>query len=151
MFGGKIGAEGSVLRELCHFVIPPDRLTDINRLSTGDVTHEVRTNRTVTDSDRTSNGLLSPFCLGGKFWTCSKLPTGRNGHHRISPDKERIHRMRNGHRTDTNGHERIKRFLIRYSSVSPVWPQLKRCLYLSVFWSRTEDKNNVAINWVCSI
>ena len=51
---------------------------DNNRISTGDVTHEFRTNRMVTDSE----------------WT--------------SPDKERIHRIRNGHKTDTTGHERMK-------------------------------------------
>ena len=37
-------------------------LTDIYRISTGNVTHEFQTNSIVTDIDRTSNGCLSPFC-----------------------------------------------------------------------------------------
>ena len=38
-----------------------------------------------------------------KFWTCSKLKTGRNRHHRTLPDKELIHQERNEHKTDMNG------------------------------------------------
>ena len=60
MFDGKIGAIGLSLQELCHFVIPPD-INGKNRISKGDVTHEFRTNRMITDSDRTSNGRLCPF------------------------------------------------------------------------------------------
>ena len=36
------------------------------------------------------------------------------------PYKERIHRIRNGYKTDMNGHERIKLFFILCSSVSLV-------------------------------
>ena len=32
-----------------------------------------------------------------------KVLNRRNGHHRTSPDKERIHRIRNEHKTDING------------------------------------------------
>ena len=35
---------------------------DKYRISTGDVMHEFRTNRMVTDSDLSSNGRLCPFC-----------------------------------------------------------------------------------------
>ena len=59
----------------------------------GDVTHEFRINCMITDSDRTSNGRLCPFCPVESF----ELPTGWNGHQRTLPDKERIHRIRNGH------------------------------------------------------
>ena len=47
MFGGKIGTEGSVFQELCHFVILPD-IKDKKRVSTGDVTHKFRTNHMLT-------------------------------------------------------------------------------------------------------
>ena len=70
VFGGKIGDEGLVLQELCHFVIP----TDKNRISTGDVTHEFRTNRMVTDSNRTSNGSLCPFCPVESFEHVQNFP-----------------------------------------------------------------------------
>ena len=60
-YGDKIGTEGSVLQELCHIVIPPDINGYIPDKS-GYVKHEFRTNRIVTDSYRTSNGCLSPFC-----------------------------------------------------------------------------------------
>ena len=106
MFGGKIGAEGSISQELCNFVLP-----DKNRISTGDVTHEFRTNRIVTDSDLTSNGRLSPFCPVESFEHVQNLPPDRsdiNGHHRtrngftgLETDIKRI-------RTDTNG---LKEFL----------------------------------------
>ena len=84
VFGGKIGAEGSVSQELCNFVIHRT-LTDKNRISTGDVTHEFRTNRIVTDSDRTSNGRLSPFCPVESFEHVQNFPPDRpdiNGHYR---------------------------------------------------------------------
>ena len=86
-------------------------LTDKNRISTGDVTHEFRTNRTVTDSYRTSNGRLSPFCPVESFEHVQNFPPDRtdiNGHHRtrngftgLETDIKRI-------RTDTNG---LKEFL----------------------------------------
>ena len=85
VFDGKIGDEGSVLQELCHFVIPPD-INDKNRISKGDVTHEFRTNRMVTDSDCTSNGRLCPFCSVESFEHVQNFPpdgTDINGHHRI--------------------------------------------------------------------
>ena len=44
---------------------------------------------------------------------------------RTPPDKEQIHGARNGHKTNTTGHERMKWFFIRFSSVSRVWPQLQ--------------------------
>ena len=84
VFGGKIGAEGSVLQKICHFVTPWT-LTDKNRISTGDVTHEFRINRMVTDSDRTSNGRLCPFCPVESFEHVQNFPpdvTDINGHHR---------------------------------------------------------------------
>ena len=105
MFGDKIGTTGSVLQELCHIVIPPD----INRyrISTGDVTHEFRTNRMVTDSERTPNGRLCPFCPVESFeHVVQNFPPDRtdiNGHHRtrngftgLETDIKRI-------RPDTNG------------------------------------------------
>ena len=70
MFGDKIGTEGTVLQELCHIVIPPDN----NRISTGDVTHEFRTNRMVKDSERTSNGRLCPFCPMESFEHVQNFP-----------------------------------------------------------------------------
>ena len=89
MFDGKIRAERSVLQELCHFVIPPDK----TRISTGDVTHEFRTNRMLTDRDCTSNGCLCPFCLVEIFEHIQNFP----------PD-----------RTDTIGHRRTRRGFTRY-------------------------------------
>ena len=84
---------------------------DKNRISTGDVTHEFRTNRIVTDSYRTSNGRLSPFCPVESFEHVQNFPPDRtdiNGHHRtrngftgLETDIKRI-------RTDTNG---LKEFL----------------------------------------
>ena len=80
-------------------------------MSTGDVTHEFRTNRIVTDSYRTSNGRLSPFCPVESFEHVQNFPPDRtdiNGHHRtrngftgLETDIKRI-------RTDTNG---LKEFL----------------------------------------
>ena len=52
-------------------------LTDKNRISTGDVTHEFRTNRIVTDSYRTSNGRLSPFCPVESFEHVQNFPPDR--------------------------------------------------------------------------
>ena len=54
-------------------------------ISTEDVTHEFRTNRMVTDSERTSNGRLCPFCPVESFEHAEKFPpdgTDINGHHR---------------------------------------------------------------------
>ena len=88
MFGDKIGTKGSVLQELCHIVISPD-LTDNNRISTGDVTHEFRTNRMVTDSERTSNGRLCPFCPVESFEHAQNFPpdgTDITGQGTDSPD-----------------------------------------------------------------
>ena len=94
---------------------------DKNRISTGDVTHEFRTNRTVTDSDRTPNGRLCPFCPVESFEHVQNSPpdgTDINGHHRTRTDINGHHRTRNGFtgletdikriRTDTNG---LKEFL----------------------------------------
>ena len=67
-------------------------LTDKNRISTGDVTHEFRTNRTVTYSDRTSNGRLSPFCPVESFEHVQNFPPDRTditGQGTDSPDKKR--------------------------------------------------------------
>ena len=53
-------------------------------MSTGDVMHEFRTNRMVTDSDRTSNGRLCPFCPVESFEHVQNFPpdgTDINGHH----------------------------------------------------------------------
>ena len=73
--------------------------------------HEFRTNRTETDSDRTSNGRLCPFCPVESFEHVQNFPPDRtdiNGHHRtrngftgLEMDIKRI-------RTDTNG---LKDFL----------------------------------------
>ena len=53
---------------------------DKNRISTGYVTHEFRTNRMVTDSDRTSNGCLCPFCPVETFETdIKRIRTDTNG------------------------------------------------------------------------
>ena len=90
-------------------------LTAINRISTGDVTHEFRTNCMLMDRDRTSDGRLCPFCPVEKFEHAQNLPPDGT-----LPYKERIHRIRNGHKTDTNGREVIKLFFICYSSVSLV-------------------------------
>ena len=62
-------------------------------MSTGDVTHEFRTNRMVTDNNRTSNGRLCPFCPVESFEHVQNFPPDGT----TSPDKERIHRIRNGH------------------------------------------------------
>ena len=62
VYGGKIGAEGSVSQSSYATLKFHRTLTDKNRISTGAVTHEFPTNRIVTDSYRTSNGRLSPFC-----------------------------------------------------------------------------------------
>ena len=77
---GKIGAERSVLQELCHFVIPPD-LTDKNRISIGDVTHKFRTNCMLTDRDRTSN--FSAHFMQWKFLNMLKTSHWTE---RTSPD-----------------------------------------------------------------
>ena len=85
-------------------------LTDKSWISTGDVTHEFRTNRMVTDSDRTSNGRLCPFCLVESFEHVQNFPpdgTDINGYHRtrngftgLETDIKRI-------RTDMNGLKEI--------------------------------------------
>ena len=67
---------------------------DNNRISTGDVMHEFRTNHMVTDSERTSNGRLCPFCPVESFEHAQNFPpdgTDINGHHRT----------RNGQGTDS--------------------------------------------------
>ena len=110
VFGGKIRAEGSVSQELCHFVIPPI-VTDKNRISTGDVTHEFRTNRIVTDSDRTLNGHLSLFCPVECFEHVQNFPPDRtdiNGHHRTRNRFTRLETDIKRIRTDMNG---LKEFL----------------------------------------
>ena len=55
-----------------------------------------------------------------KFWTCPKLANGQDRTKRISPDTERIHRMRNGQETHANGHERKENVTVRYVSVSAI-------------------------------
>ena len=50
---------------------------DKNRISTGDVTHEFRTNRMVTDSDRTSNGRLCLFKTSQRMERTSTDITGQ--------------------------------------------------------------------------
>ena len=58
---------------------------DNNRMSKEDVTHKFRTNRTVTDSERKSNGRLCPFCPVESFEHAENFPpdgTDINGHHR---------------------------------------------------------------------
>ena len=47
---------------------------DKNRISTGYVMHKFRTNRMVTDSDRTSNGRLCPFCPVESFEHVQNFP-----------------------------------------------------------------------------
>ena len=79
---------------------------DKNRISTGDETHEFRTNHMVMDSDCTSNGCLCPFYLVESFEHVQNFPpdgTDINGHHRtrngftgLETDIKRI-------RTDMNG------------------------------------------------
>ncbi|KAH3701747.1 hypothetical protein DPMN_076742 [Dreissena polymorpha] len=51
-------------------------LTDINRIRTGGVTHEFRTNRKLTYEDRTSNGGLCPFYPVENFEHAQNFPTG---------------------------------------------------------------------------
>ena len=78
---------------------------DKNRISTGDETHQYRTNRKVTDSDSTSNGCLCPFCPVESFEHVQNFPSDgtdinghrrtRNGFTRLETDIKRI-------RTDTN-------------------------------------------------
>ena len=69
--------------------------------------HEFRTNRIVTDSDRTSNGRLSPFCpvdvqnFPPDRTDISGHQRTRNGFTGLETDIKRI-------RTDTNG---LKEFL----------------------------------------
>ena len=85
-------------------------LTDKNRIGTGDVTHEFRINRMVTDSDRTSNGHLCPFCPVESLEHVQNFPpdgTDINGHHRtrngftgLETDIKRI-------RTDPNGFKKV--------------------------------------------
>ena len=79
---------------------------DKNRISTGYVTHEFRTNRMVTDCHRTSNRCLCPFCPVESFEHVQNFPsdgTDINGHHRtrngftgLETDIKRI-------QMDTNG------------------------------------------------
>ena len=62
---------------------------DKNQISIGDVTHEFRTNRIVTDSDCTSNGRLSPFCPVESFEHVQNFPPDRTdstGQGTASPD-----------------------------------------------------------------
>ena len=47
---------------------------DNNQISTGDVTHEFRTNCMVTDSKHTSNGHLCPFCPVESFEHAQNFP-----------------------------------------------------------------------------
>ena len=47
---------------------------------------------------------------------------------RTSPDTERIHRMRNGQKTNANGHERTENLTVRYASVSAIRKGLTRPL-----------------------
>ncbi|KAH3725202.1 hypothetical protein DPMN_051037 [Dreissena polymorpha] len=68
-------------------------LTDINRIRTGDVMHEFRTNSKLTYEDCTHNGGLCPFYPLENFEHAQNVPTERNGYHRTSPNKERIHRI----------------------------------------------------------
>ena len=84
MFGDKKGTKGSVLQELWHIVIPHN-----NRISTGDVTHEFRTNRMVRDSERTLNERLCLFCPVESFEHAQNFPpdgTDINGQGTDSPD-----------------------------------------------------------------
>ena len=79
---------------------------DKNRISAGDVTHEFRTNCMVTDSERTSNGRLCPFCPVESFEHAQNFQPDRT-------DINRHYRTRNGFtglemdikriRPDTNG------------------------------------------------
>ena len=87
---------------------------DTNWISPGDVTHEFRTNRMVTDSDRTSNGRLCLFCPVESFEHVQNFqPDGT--------DINRHHRTKNGFTgLETNIYERIKRSFIRFLSVNPV-------------------------------
>ena len=86
----------------------------------------------VTDSDRTSNGRLCPFCLVGSFEHVQNFPpdgTDINGHHRtrngftgLETDIKRI-------RTNTNGLKKV---------LSVTHP-LARCdRNFTVFLSRTK-------------
>ena len=62
---------------------------DKKRISTGDVTHEFRTNSMVTDSDCTSNGRLCPFCPVESFEYAQNFPsdeTDITGQGADSPD-----------------------------------------------------------------
>ena len=47
---------------------------DINQISIGDLTHEFRTNRMLTDRDRTTKGHLFPFCSVEIFEHAQNFP-----------------------------------------------------------------------------
>ena len=83
---------------------------DYNEVGRAQIKHEFRINRMVTDSDRTSNGRLYPFCPVESFEHVQNFPpdgTDMNGHHRtrngftgLETDIKRI-------RTDTNGCKKV--------------------------------------------
>ena len=79
---------------------------DKNRISTGDVKQEFRTNHMVTDSDRTSNERLCPFCPVESFEYVQNFPpdgTDINGHRRTRNGFTRLETDIKQIRTDTNG------------------------------------------------
>ena len=108
-FCGKVETEGSVLQELCHFVIPTD-FNVLKRISTVDVTHEFRTNRMLTDNDHTPNGGLCPFCRVEIFEHAQNFPMNRQRRTR-SGFIEKETEMKRYERT------RTEEVFIRYSSV----------------------------------
>ena len=88
VFGGKLGLKGQYCKSYATLKFQRT-LTDKKRMSTGDVTHEFRTNRMVTDSDRTSNGRLCPFYPMESFEHVQNFPpdgTDITGQGTDSPD-----------------------------------------------------------------
>ena len=110
-------------------------LTDKNRISTGDVTHEFRTNSMVMDSDRTSNGRLCPFCPVESFEHVQNFPPDRtdiNGHHRTRNGFTRLETDIKRKRTDTNG---LKEFLSVTHPLAGCDRNLKDTVMTLNFWT----------------
>ena len=106
MFDCKIGAEGSVLQELCHFLIPPD-VNWINWISTGDVKHEFRTNHMLTDRDCTTMDVsvrIIRYCPVEIFEHSQNFTLD-------IPEQASLYILeQNGHKSDRNGHKWMKLF-----------------------------------------
>ena len=82
--------------------------------------HDNGTNRIPTHKKPSSTGHLYPVASIRSFEHVKNLPTDRTEQNLISPDTERIHRMRNGQEMHANGHKRTGNFTVRYASVSAI-------------------------------